>query len=833
MHVVKRDGSHQPVQFDKITARLVRLRDREPALAANAVDVRLVAQRVVGGVFAGVSTRQLDELAAETAAYMSAQHPDYAVLAARIAVSDLHKQLAPLSFSRAIAAQRANLNAATGRVMPLVGLQLARAVERHAARLDAAIVDERDYLLSFFALRTLERSYLAKRAGGGGALLLETPQHMWMRVALGIHVCRYDAYEAQADAAGTGVADVVWSATRLAAMDAYVDAHLDDAIDTYQRMSRLEFTHATPTLYNAGTRAPQMSSCFLMPIEDSLDDIYETLHRCARISKSGGGIGLAASSVRAAGTPIAGTNGRSNGLVPMLRVYNDTSRYVDQGGGKRKGAFAVYLEPWHADVCDFLRLRLPNGKEAERVRDLFYALWVPDEFMRRVASNGAWSLFCPHDAPGLDRAHGAAFDALYRRYEATPGLARRVMPAQQLWIEVCRAQAEGGVPFMLYKDRCNALSNQNHLGTIRCSNLCTEIVEYSAPGEVAVCNLASLALPRFMDRGAVDHARLAEATRVLVRNLNRIIDHQFYPVEEARVSNLRHRPIGIGIQGLADACVLARCAFDSTAAQALGDAVFRTVYLAALDASADLAAVDGPHPSYAGSRVSRGILHFDDYLVGERDDDLRISRLFGGVAGNAPYGDCVTVLRSKIARHGVRNSLLVAQMPTASTSQILGNSESIDPYVSNVFSRAVASGDFMVVSAALVRDLEARGAWTDAIRQSIIQNDGSVAHLGDDVLPADVRAIYKTAGELDRRRLIDMAASRGAYIDQSQSFNVYMPRATPDALSAMHMYGWRQGLKTGMYYLRTTPAAKAVQVTVAPTCARGGGSADGCTSCGS
>jgi ribonucleoside-diphosphate reductase subunit M1 len=602
----------------------------------------------------------------------------------------------------------------------------------------------------------LERSYLLKI----NKKVAERPQHMLMRVAIGIH-----------------------------------GNDLDAAIETYNLMSERWFTHASPTLFNAGTTRPQLSSCFLLTMtKDSIDGIYDTLKRCANISKSAGGIGLAVHKIRASGSYIAGTNGESNGLVPMLRVYNNTARYVDQGGNKRPGAFAIYLEPWHADILSFLDLRKNHGKEEQRARDLFYALWVPDLFMRRVEADQDWSLMCPHECPGLHDTWGEEFEALYEKYEKEKRY-RKQIKAQKLWFAILESQIETGTPYMLYKDACNRKSNQQNLGTIQSSNLCTEIIEYTDPDEVAVCNLASIALPRFVNSDLTfDFQKLHEVTQVVTCNLNKIIDINYYPVIEARTSNLRHRPIGIGVQGLADAFILMRYPFESNEAQHLNKQIFETIYHGALTASCDLASVEGPYQTYEGSPVSKGILQYDMWDVTPTD-----------------LWDW-TELKEKIAKHGIRNSLLVAPMPTASTAQILGNNESIEPYTSNIYSRRVLSGEFQIVNQHLMKDLTELGLWNETMKQRIIANNGSVQNIPE--IPDNLKILYKTVWEISHKTLVNMAADRGAFIDQSQSFNVHMAETNFGKMTSMHFYSWRKGLKTGMYYLRTKPAAEAIQFTI-------------------
>ncbi|KAL5223571.1 hypothetical protein ABZP36_010210 [Zizania latifolia] len=771
MYVVKRDGRQETVHFDKITARLKKL---SYGLSQEHCDPVLVAQKVCAGVYKGVTTSQLDELAAETAAAMTASHPDYASLAARIAVSNLHKNTKK-SFSETIKDMYSHVNERSGLMAPLVADDVYEIIMKNAARLDSEIIYDRDFDYDYFGFKTLERSYLLKVGG----TVVERPQHMLMRVSVGIH-----------------------------------KDDIDSAIKTYHLMSQRWFTHASPTLFNAGTPRPQLSSCFLICMkDDSIEGIYDTLKECAVISKSAGGIGVSVHNIRATGSYIRGTNGTSNGIVPMLRVFNDTARYVDQGGGKRKGAFAVYLEPWHADICEFLDLRKNHGKEEHRARDLFYALWVPDLFMQRVQNNEEWSLFCPNEAPGLADCWGDEFENLYKKYERE-GKAKKVVPAQTVWFDILKAQIETGTPYMLYKDTCNRKSNQQNLGTIKSSNLCTEIIEFTSPTETAVCNLASIALPRFVREKDVpieshpsklvgstgsknryfDFDKLAEVTSTITYNLNKIIDINYYPVETAKRSNMRHRPIGIGVQGLADTFILLGMPFDSPEAQQLNKGIFETIYYHALKASADLAAKEGPYETYEGSPVSKGILQHDMWNVVPSD------------RWNWP------ALRSNIAKVGLRNSLLVAPMPTASTSQILGNNECFEPYTSNIYSRRVLSGEFVVVNKHLLHDLTEMGVWTPALKNKIIYEDGSVQKMTE--IPDDLKAIYKTVWEIKQKTLVDMAVDRGCYIDQSQSLNVHMEQPNFGKLTSLHFHAWSKGLKTGMYYLRTRAAADAIKFTV-------------------
>ena len=751
MQVIKRDGKYESVKFDKITARIEKLCYGLDRRFVNAVDV---AKKVIEGLYDGVSTTELDNLAAETAASLTVKHPDYASLASRIAVSNLHKNTTK-SFSQTMKLLHEYIDRRTGKYLPLLADDVAAIIEENAALLDSTIIYDRDYCFDYFGFKTLEKSYLLKLHGK----IVERPQHMYMRVAIGIHKTDIEA-----------------------------------AIKTYHLMSERWFTHATPTLFNAGTPKPQMSSCFLLTMkDDSIEGIYDTLKQTAKISQSAGGIGLAIHNIRATGSYIGGTNGTSNGIIPMLKVFNDTARYVDQGGGKRKGAFAIYLEPWHADVFDFLDLRKNHGKEEMRARDLFYALWICDLFMKRVEADGDWSLFCPNEAPGLQDCYGDEFEKLYTSYEAK-GKARRTIKAQELWFAILDAQIETGTPYLLYKDAANSKSNQQNLGTIKSSNLCTEIMEYTSPDEIAVCNLASLALPRFVIDGKFNHEKLYEVTYQAALNLNKIIDNNYYPVEEAKTSNLRHRPIGLGVQGLADVFILLRLPFEAAEAKQLNTEIFETIYFAAMTASKDLAKLEGPYETYAGSPVSKAVFQFDMWNV---EPTLR--------------WDWYT-LKAEVLKHGVRNSLLVAPMPTASTSQILGNNECFEPYTSNIYVRRVLSGEFVVVNKHLLKDLVELNLWNDDMKNQIMSHNGSIQAIAE--IPAPIKEIYKTVWEIKQRALIDMAADRGAYICQSQSLNLFVDAPTSSKLTSMHFYGWRKGLKTGMYYLRSKAAAQAVQFTV-------------------
>lgn len=689
---------------------------------------------------------------------MTTQHPDYAILAARIAISNLHKQTKK-QFSQVVYDLYHYINPKNGKLSPMISEEVYKVVQEHEDELNSAIVYDRDFSYNYFGFKTLERSYLLRINGK----VAERPQHMIMRVAVGIH-----------------------------------GSNIEKAIETYNFMSLKYFTHASPTLYNSGTPKPQMSSCFLINMkDDSIDGIYDTLKTCALISKSAGGIGLSIHNIRATGSYIAGTNGTSNGVVPMLRVFNNTARYVDQGGNKRPGAFAVYLEPWHDDVFEFIELRKNHGKEEVRARDLFYALWIPDLFMKRVEANQDWTLMCPNECPGLDDVWGEKFEALYEKYERE-GRGRRTVKAQKLWYAILEAQTETGNPFMLYKDSCNRKSNQQNLGTIKSSNLCCEIVEYSSPDEVAVCNLASIALPTYVERNDedswYDFEKLHEVTKIVVRNLNQIIDRNFYPVPEAKKSNMRHRPIAVGVQGLADTFMSLRLPFDSPEAKQLNIQIFETIYHAAVESSIELAREQGTYESYEGSPASKGLLQYDLWDVTPTD-----------------LWDW-TELKDNLKKYGLRNSLLVAPMPTASTSQILGFNECFEPYTSNIYSRRVLAGEFQIVNQWLLRDLVEMGLWDEDMKNRIIANNGSIQ--GISTIPDDLKALYKTVWELSQKTIIDMAADRSPFIDQSQSLNIYIQSPTMGKLTSMHFYGWKKGLKTGMYYLRTMAASAPIQFTV-------------------
>lgn len=753
MFVAKRDGRKEPVMFDKITARIKKLcYDLNPL-----VDPVRVAMRVIEGLYDGVTTAELDNLASEIAATMTTTHPDYAQLAARISVSNLHKKTKK-SFFDTMTDLYTYVNPRTGKDAPLLSDEVYEVIKTHRDVLDSSIIYNRDFGYDFFGFKTLERSYLLKLNGE----IVERPQHMLMRVSIGIH------------------------------MD-----DIDSVMETYELMSKRYFTHATPTLFNSGTPKPQMSSCFLLAMkDDSIDGIYDTLKQTAKISQSAGGIGLSIHNVRATGSYISGTNGTSNGIVPMLRVYNDTARYVDQGGGKRKGSFAIYIEPWHADIFDFLDLKKNHGKEEMRARDLFYAMWTPDLFMKRVEADGEWTLMCPNECPGLFDCHSDEFEALYTQYESE-GKGRKTIRARELWEKILESQIETGTPYMLYKDAANRKSNQKNLGTIRSSNLCTEIMEYTSADEVAVCNLASIALPMFIKDGAFDHEELYRVTKQVTKNLNRVIDRNYYPVVEAENSNMRHRPVGLGVQGLADTFIQLRLPFTSQAAQELNQEIFETLYFAAVTASMEEAEKDGAYSSYKGSPISKG--EFQHNLWGIKDEEL---------SGRWDWG----ALRKKVKKHGVRNSLLVAPMPTASTSQILGNNECFEPYTSNIYTRRVLSGEFIVVNKHLLEDLVKLGLWTEEMKQELMRANGSIQHI--EGIPEDIKELYKTVWEMSMKDIIDMSRHRGYFIDQSQSLNLFMEGATMAKLTSMHFYAWKSGLKTGMYYLRTKSAVDAIKFTL-------------------
>ena len=753
MYVLKRDGRKEPIMFDKITARIKKLCYGFNPL----VDPVRVAMRVIEGLYDGVTTSELDNLAAEIAATMTTTHPDYASLAARISVSNLHKNTLK-SFSETMKDLYEYVNPITGKKAPLLSDEVYKVIKKNAEELDSKIIYNRDFGYDYFGFKTLERSYLLKINGQ----IVERPQHMLMRVSVGIHL-----------------------------------DDLEAVIDTYELMSKKYFTHATPTLFNSGTPKPQMSSCFLLTMQDdSIDGIYDTLKQTAKISQSAGGIGLSIHNIRSTGSYISGTNGTSNGIVPMLRVFNDTARYVDQGGGKRKGSFAIYIEPWHSDIFDFLDLKKNHGKEEMRARDLFYAMWVPDLFMKRVEENAEWTLMCPNECPGLYDCHGDEFDKLYLKYEKK-SKGRKTIKARELWEKILESQIETGTPYMLYKDSANRKSNQKNLGTIRSSNLCTEILEYTSKDEIAVCNLASIALPMFVEDGEFNHKKLYDVTVRATKNLNKVIDRNYYPVKEAENSNFRHRPIGLGVQGLADAFIELRMPFTSEKAKELNQDIFETLYFAALQASVEESKKDGPYKTYKGSPISKG--EFQHNMWGIKDEEL---------SGRWDWAK----LRKDVLKHGVRNSLLVAPMPTASTSQILGNNECFEPYTSNLYTRRVLSGEFIIVNKHLLKDLVDLNLWNEDMKHELMRSNGSIQDIKQ--IPDELKELYKTVWEMSMKDIIDMARHRGYFIDQSQSLNLFMEGATMSKLTSMHFYGWKSGLKTGMYYLRTKSAVDAIKFTL-------------------
>ena len=738
MKVLKRNGSPEEMLFDKVTKRISKL-NCEPEFAPLNVQPDKVAQKVFSSMYDGISTAEIDNLTAEVAIGMITEDPDYETLAMRVTVSNLQKNC-PKSFQDC-----ADYLFTKGVVSDQFCMEIPQDV-------DSWIVPERDYLFGYFGIKTLQKGYLNPG---------ETPQYLFMRVAIGVH--------------GTDAARVR---------------------ETYDLMSQKYFTHATPTLFNASTPRPQMSSCFLVAMkDDSIEGIYDTLKECAQISKWSGGIGIHCSNIRANGTTIKGTNGVADGIVPMLRVFNNTARYVNQGGGKRKGSFAIYLEPWHADIMEFLELRLNQGDDEMRCRDLFTAMWIPDLFMEKVTTDQDWHLMCPHECPGLPDVHGEAFNELYRMYVAQ-GRFRKCVKARAVWDAILKSQVETGTPYMCYKDSVNAKSNQSNIGVIKSSNLCTEIMEVSGPDETAVCNLASLSLPAFVKDGSFDFEELKKVTRVVTRNLNRVIDRNYYPTEAARKSNLRHRPIGIGVQGLADVYMMLGLAFDENVARQMNKEIFDTIYLGALQESCLLAEEDGPYETFAGSPASQGLLQFDLWGVQKAGFDS---------------------LKERIKAHGLRNSLLVAPMPTASTAQILGNNEAFEPYTTNIYLRRTLAGEFVMVNKHLVRDLQKIGKWNPNIKTEIVRNGGSIQQIPG--ISLELKNIYRTVWEIPQKSIIEMSADRGPFIDQSQSLNIFMENPTPAKLTSMHFYGWKKGLKTGMYYLRTRAKAKAQQVTVpvAPT----------------
>lgn len=752
MLVVKRDGRREDVAFEKVQERITK------AAQGLTVNCTKVAQGVLTRIVDGITTTELDNITANLAYSWSTTHPDYAALAAQIAISN-HQKNTPQRFVDAVN-RLAEVKDCAGELASLLDPDFVVVVNANADAIEAKIDYSRDFLLDYFGFKTLERAYLLRDTN---RVIVERPQHLWMRVAIGL-----------------------WG------------ADLKKAFETYDLLSLKYYTNATPTLFNAGTKRPQLSSCFLLAMnDDSIRGIYKTLEDCALISQYGGGIGIHAHNIRAKGSLIRGTGGISNGLVPMLRVFNATARYVDQGGGKRNGSFAVYLEPWHADVEDFLELKKNTGAEEERARDLFYAMWVPDLFMERVDTNGDWTLFCPNEAPGLSDVVGDEFKALYERYERE-GRGRRTVKAQKLWFDILDSQIETGTPYLVYKDAANKKSNQQNLGVIKSSNLCTEIIEYSDAKETAVCNLGSLSLPAFVEGKTFNFAKLREVTHIVVRNLNRVIDINYYPIPEAERSNLRHRPVGLGVQGLADVFAMMGYAWESPEATLLNKRIFAHIYYAAVQASIDLAAKEGRYETFVGSPAYEGKLQFDLWGVEPLKDE----------------GLDWDTLANDLRRIGMRNSLLVAPMPTASTSQILGNCECVEPYATHIFTRRTLAGEFIVLNKHLVKALLDRGLWTPQLKDAIIANNGSVS--GVEGVPEDIQRIFKTVWEIKQKTLIDLAADRGPYICQSQSLNLFLADPDYKKLSSMHFYAWRKGLKTGIYYLRTRSAAQAQKFTVEP-----------------
>ena len=747
MKVIKRSGHVEDVKFDKVTNRITKLMS-DPYDLSTGVDASMIAQQVFSSMHEGITTQEIDTLSAEICIGMITKDTDYEVLATRIIASNIQK-IAPNNFYTSMK----KLNKA--------GIITDEVVDV-ANRVKDIIAPDRDFTFGYFGLKTLEKSYLQRMDGK----LMETPQYMFMRVAIGIH-----------------------------------GQDEESVLETYHHMSLGNFIHATPTLFNSGTPRPQMSSCFLIANKgDSIDGIYGSLTECAQISKWDGGIGLHIHDVRANKSKIRGTNGHSDGIIPMLRVFNATARYVNQAG-RRKGSIAIYVEPWHADIMEFLELRLNQGDEESRCRDLFSAMWIPDLFMKRVEENGQWSLFCPDTAPGLSDVYGDAFEELYMKYEAQ-GIASRVVSALDVWKAIIKSQSETGTPYMLYKDACNSKSNQKNLGTIKSSNLCTEIIEYTAPDETAVCNLASIALPKYVKDGKYDYAELHRVTKIVTKNLNRVIDRNFYPVETARKSNMRHRPIGLGVQGLADVFCMMRIPFESEEAKVINTHIFETIYHAALEASCELADIHGPYKTFKGSPASNGILQFDMWETNES------TRLHSGMYD-------WSVMRERVKK-GIYNSLLVAPMPTASTAQILGNNECFEPWTTNIYLRRTLAGEFVVVNKHLIEDLKKVGIWSKDMKDLMVKSGGSIQNITD--IPEDIKSLYKTVWEISQKTIIDMAADRGRYIDQSQSMNLFIENPTLSKLSSMHMYAWKSGLKTGMYYLRSKAKARPIQYSLEAEC---------------
>jgi len=769
MFVTKRNGERKVVEFDKILRR-IKVLGTEAGLTMNYTSLTM---KVIDQLFDGITTTQIDELSAEQCASLSSTHPDYNILAGRIVVSN-HQKNSDSAFTDVIS-KLFNFTDKNGIHAPLISENLYHLTLSHGNLLNDMCVHSRDYSIDYFGFKTLERAYLMKIDGK----IVERPQHMWLRTACGIH--------------GEDIVSIR---------------------QTYDLMSQKYFTHATPTLFNAGTPKPQLSSCFLQAMEsDSIEGIYNTLKDCALISKWAGGIGLHIHNIRASGSHIRGTNGSSNGLVPMLRVFNNTAKYVDQGGGRRNGSFAIYLEPWHADVEMFLQMRKNTGDEELKARDLFYALWVPDLFMERIKTNGDWTLMCPDECPGLSDVYGEKFKELYTKYESE-GKGRKTVKARDIWYQVLDAQMETGTPYILYKDACNEKSNQKNVGTIKSSNLCTEIVEYSDENETAVCNLASIALPTFMKDGVMDYNKLHEVTKVVTHNLNRVIDVNYYPTEKTRRSNMRHRPVGIGVQGLADVFMLLNIAFDSEEAAKVNRDIFETIYHGAIEKSCELAVTEGKYETFDGSPASKGILQFDMWKVDP---------------GNERYD--WDSLKKDIMEKGLRNSLLLAPMPTASTSQILGYNECIEPFTSNIYNRRTLAGEFMLTNKYLMKDLLDLGLWNEQIKNNIIANNGSVQQI--EGLSDDIKNKYKTVWEISMKKLIDMSADRGAFICQSQSLNLWLEDPNYNSLTSMHFYSWSKGLKTGIYYMRRKARHQAQQFTIEPTKRENVVEDEGCEMCGS
>ena len=744
MRVIKRSGRVEDVKFNKVTNRISKLTNE----LSESVDVSMVAQQVFSSMYDEIKTHEIDTLSSEVCIGLITKDPDYEILATRIVASNIQKRAAN------------NFHIAM-RKLHKAGI-ITHEVLEVSAKVKEDIKHERDFDFGYFGLKTLEKGYLQKIDGD----IIETPQYLYMRVSIGIH-----------------------------------GHDIDRVLETYDALSRGLFIHATPTLFNAGTHRPQMSSCFLIANkEDSIDGIYDTVKECARISKWAGGIGLHVHDVRANKSHIRGTNGTSDGIIPMLRVYNSTARYVNQAG-RRKGSIAVYLEPWHADIMDFLEIRLNQGDEEARCRDLFSAMWIPDLFMKRVETNKNWSLFCPDKAPGLSDVYGKEFEELYEKYE-NEGLATNTLPAVEVWKSIIKSQSETGTPYMLYKDACNEKSNHKHIGTIKSSNLCTEILEYTDKEETAVCNLASIALPKYVDveKKEFNHEELHRVTKMVTRNLNKVIDKNFYPTENGMRSNMRHRPIGIGVQGLADVFILLRMTFGSEESRKLNRDIFETIYHASLESSCELSEMYGTYETFKGSPFSKGILQFDMW-----DRDPQFS---GRYAWDA---------MRKLVKKGTRNSLLLAPMPTASTSQILGNNECFEPYTTNIYLRRTLAGEFVVVNKHLVEDLKKIGLWSKEMKDLMVKANGSVQNIID--IPDDIKELYKTVWEMSQKTIIDMAADRGVYIDQSQSMNLFVESPTVSKLSSMHMYAWKTGLKTGMYYLRSKAKARPIQFSLEAECA--------------